>query len=57
MITIEYDKPIEVTKEQYNRVMRDCSGIVAGCEENGKYFVKCWLMKYVSYVEQCLTNL
>lgn len=51
----KYNTPIEVTKSQYNRLMVECAGIVAGREENGKYFIKVMIMKYVSIVRNVLT--
>lgn len=53
---IEYDKPIEVTKKQYSILMVKLSGVVAGREENGKYFVKVWLMGYKHIVEKIIKN-
>lgn len=40
---IKYDTPFEVTKEQYEQLMKQCDGLVAGREEKGKYFIKVWL--------------
>jgi hypothetical protein len=53
-MTIEYDKPFEVTENQYNVLMNRCSGIVAGRKEDGKFFIKCWMMKYSVYVKSVL---
>ena len=47
---IKYDTPIEVTKSQYNRLMTECDGVVAGQEKDGKFFIKVWLMKYKQMV-------
>jgi hypothetical protein len=49
---IKYDTPIEVNEKQYKKLMHECSGIVAGREENGKYYIKVWLMKYADYVRR-----
>ena len=54
MTEIKYDTPIEVTKSQYHKLMTDCAGVVAGLEENGKYFIKVWLMKYKSHIQRIL---
>lgn len=51
-VKIKYDTPFEVTKQQYNRLMTHCEGVVAGREENGKYYIKVWLMNHVNYVRQ-----
>jgi hypothetical protein len=52
---IEYDTPIEVTKEQYHLVMTEASGIVAGRIDNGKYYIKVWMMSYANYVVKLLS--
>ena len=49
---IKYDIPIEVTEKQYRKLMTECAGIVAGREENGKYYIKVWFMKYTEYVKR-----
>lgn len=54
---IKYDIPIEVTKDQYRILMRECCGIVAGREENGKYYIKVWLMEYANYVRRIIEPL
>jgi hypothetical protein len=49
---IKYNTPIEVTEKQYRKLMTECAGIVAGRKENGKYYIKVWLMKYAGYVRR-----
>ena len=49
---IKYDTPIEVNEKQYRKLMNECAGIVAGREENGKYYIKLWFMKYADYVRR-----
>ena len=53
---IKYDVPIEVTKSQYEILMNDCSGIVAGRIEDGKYYIKVWLMRYKDMVTKILNK-
>lgn len=54
-IVIEYDTPIEVSKEQYNILMTQCKGIVAGREsEDGKFYVKVWAMDYAEIVAKII---
>jgi N-methylhydantoinase B/oxoprolinase/acetone carboxylase alpha subunit len=53
---VKYNTPIEVTESQYNILMTDYSGIVAGRKEDGKFFVKCLIMKYANYVKKILSN-
>jgi hypothetical protein len=53
---IRYNVPIEVTQRQYNICMSSLSGIVAGRVENGKYYIKVFLMKYKKEVQRVLIN-
>jgi hypothetical protein len=53
-MTIQYDTPIEVTKEQYTTLMNKFSGIVAGREDKGKYYIKVWIMKYAKVIQTYL---
>ena len=52
---IKYDTPIEVTQRQYNAIMSNCEGIVAGREEAGKYYIKVFLTKYSNLVKKHLS--
>jgi len=52
---IEYNKAIEVNKEQYDFLVREFSGIIAHSRKHdGKdgYFIFVWIMKYASIIEQ-----
>lgn len=49
---IKIDTPIEVTETQYKNLMYKCSGMVAGREENGKFYIKVWMMRYVDFIKQ-----
>ncbi len=51
---INYNEPIEVTEAQYTNLMNKCRGIVAGQIEDGKFYIKVWMMKYVDHVKQFL---
>lgn len=51
---IEYDTPFEVTQKQYNAIMSNCQGIVAGREESGRYYIKIWLTKYSDLISKYL---
>ena len=55
-ISIKYDTPIEVTKEQYNYIMREFSGLVAGRTEGDKYYIKVWRMGCAPRIELYLNN-
>lgn len=48
---VEYDKPIEVSKDKYELLIRVFTGVVAGQIKDGKYYIKVWLMKYAKDVE------
>ena len=44
---IKYDTPIEVTREQYYRVIKKFAEIVAyRIDKQGKYWVKLWVMSF-----------
>ncbi len=51
---IKYDTPIEVTKKQYERLMEQFAGAVAGREWEGKYFIKVWLMQYAYAIRRAM---
>jgi hypothetical protein len=54
---IQYNIPIEVTEGQYRKIMRTLAGVVAGRkDEDGKYWVKLWFMKYRNHLEIMLKN-
>lgn len=53
-MTIEYNKPIEVTQKQYGRIMTELKGVCAGKVEDGKYYIKVWLMSWKQNVQWIL---
>lgn len=54
---IKYNVPIEVTEKQYLFMMDKLAGIVAGRkDQNGKFYIKVWAMKYAPVVEKILTH-
>ncbi len=55
---IEYDKPIEITKEQYNFLYFKSyfSSLLAFRQEGDKYFIKLWSMKYKDYLDKILNK-
>ncbi len=53
-MTIEYNKPIEVTQKQYGRIMTELKGVCAGKFEDGKYYIKVWLMSWKQNVQWIL---
>jgi len=54
--TFTYDVPFEVTQKQYLALMKECAGILAGQEKDGKYFVKIWLTKHTDFVKEILSE-
>lgn len=54
MIEIKYDQPIEVSADQYHVIMRKLPGVCAGRYEDGSYFIKVWLMKYVDQIQKII---
>lgn len=41
---VKYDVPIEVSQDNYNKIVRNYSGRIAHRTEDGKYFIKVWDM-------------
>lgn len=55
---IKYDVPFEVTEKQYHKVMKEYGTLVAGRkDENGKYFIKVWFMKYAEKIKSTLSKI
>ncbi len=54
---IKYDTPIEVSEQQYKKISSEFGGIVATKKENGKYYIKVWVMKYAPYIEAILRSM
>lgn len=52
--TIKYDKPIEVTEKEYNKIMIDLKGSCAGQTKDGKFYVKCWDLSYKEDIQRIL---
>lgn len=54
---IKYDTPIEVTEKQYNKIRSEFGGIVATTKEQGKFYIKVWVMKYAPYIQAILRSM
>lgn len=54
---LEYDVPVEVSEKAYRTMMNKCSGLIAGREDAGRFYIKIWMMKYRSYTESLLKAL
>ena len=52
---IKYDTPIEVSKEQYKRLIIQFAGVIAHRNENGRYWIKIWLMRFKEKLQHALT--
>jgi hypothetical protein len=55
-VKIKYDVPFEVTKKQYEIIVRDFSGVMCHMVKDSKYYIKVWLMAYAKYIKQVLNN-
>ncbi len=55
-IKVKYDTPIEVTEKQYKTSMNELSGVVAGKIEDGKFYLKLWIMTYSKELKQILSQ-
>jgi len=51
---IKFNTSIEVSAKQYGRIMTELKGVCAGRVEDGKYFIKVWLMSWSKNVEWIL---
>jgi hypothetical protein len=58
MYDLQYDTPVEVTKEQLRELMRKFNGRIAGREdkETGKCYIKLWMMSEKAKVEHYLNS-
>lgn len=58
MEAIKYDTPIEVSEKEYGVLMNAFREIIAGRkDENGKYYIKLWLMRYKNHLAQAIEKL
>jgi hypothetical protein len=48
------DKPIEVTEKRYGILMHQCAGVIAGRKSENKFYIKVWMMKYKSFVQDII---
>ena len=51
---IKFNEPIEVSAKQYGRIMSELKGVCAGRIDNGKYYIKIWLMAWKKNVQWIL---
>ncbi len=42
---MKYNVAIEVSEAKYGYMMNECSGLIAGRQENGKFYIKLWIEK------------
>lgn len=55
---IKYNIPIEVSEKEYGVLMNAFREIIAGRkDENGKYFIKLWLMRYKDHLLKAFEKL
>lgn len=52
--SLEYNVPIQVTKEQYNLIMDKYAQSCAGREANGVFEIKLWDMRYKNLLTKIL---
>ncbi len=53
---IKYNIPFEVSKNAYSTIMNMIPGSCSGREENGKFFIKCWLMNWKPEIEDIINQ-
>lgn len=51
---IKYDEPIEVSQDQYTFLIKEYSGVIAHREDEGKFYIKVWLMGYANKISKYL---
>ena len=51
---LPYNTPIETTKEKYDKIMSRYSGICAGREEGGRYYIMLWIVSYRNEIKKLL---
>lgn len=54
---MQYDKEIEITKKQYDVVIREFTGIIAHRQEGDKFFIKLWFLKFRKALQTKLLSL
>ena len=47
---------VEVTEEQYKKLMHDFRGIVAGRKDGDKYYIKMMIMQYYKHVKNAIAS-
>ena len=53
-MNINYNVPIEVTEKQYNVLIKEMAGVIAHRQEDGKFYITCWLMSYAKHVKRII---
>ncbi len=55
---IKYNQPIEVSKSQYDNIVKLFAGLVAHRydEDTKKYYIKVWSMKYAPKIKYVIDN-
>lgn len=60
MIAVKYNTPIEVTEQQYSRIIVDYASLVAHRSEDGKFFISWWAgpnaKQWKAHLEKFLNN-
>jgi tricorn protease-like protein len=57
MVEIEYNTPIEVTEDQYQRIVGRYRMVVAHRQDaEGRYWIKLWAMEFKGHLEKELNK-
>lgn len=55
-VVLKYNEPIEVTEKQYFFLTSMYSGLIVRRQEEGKYFIKLWVMQFKTEIEHLLNT-
>lgn len=53
---LKYNTPIEVSKDNYIKLNNEWSGVCAFREEDGRYFVMVWIMRYRNEISKIINS-
>ena len=53
---LTYNVPFEVTKDQFNLLLKNFPGAFAHRKNNDKYLIKLWSMRYKDQIEKILSD-
>lgn len=55
-IELTYDVPVEISAMAFKIIMGPFAGTCAGREENGRYYIKPWMLRYKEQLEKIIES-